>query len=700
MRLDGSNKSEQVEVEGVSAPKPDCEANAPEAPAHDHEQALLDRPRVFTSSHFAEAALRARLMGPLDNDALETSAAPDVSQSAPGAAPDITQAGPTADANDPDVEPASNATPPTPAPGTHRPEAALDGPRNGTSLIRRGASGPEVEALQQALNAAGIEPQLEVDGQLGADDEAAIRGFQRQHGCQVDGIVGPETLGAIDQARGIEPNPAAAAATQRYRAGAASRYQPTTGTSGAGEASGAGGVNAVAGQPGATGLDGFDRIIEHTLRFESGGRYDAWNADDNGHGVSFGLIQFNQQVGSMPRLLREMNARDPQRFRDTFGPHANNMLNADWVRGANLNSPDIRRRLQASGRDPVFQGVQRDLAREAYLDPAIAMGAEHGITSERGIAMLFDSAVQNGRGGTRSRLRQAARGGGSEREILDRFAGLADRGRTNGRRRRLFNSESLSDSPPRSGTAAPAAPGASDAGASAPASGTPAGDTPARVSGPTATGGTGALPGGPIGPNDRVLMIGDSHSVGTFGNEMDRQLRATGAQVESYGSSGSSASWWMNGTTTRSGFVARHTDGTVERPNWRTPHETPRLQDLIRQHRPTVLVVSLGGNMRGLSPAGIRRQVQDLARLAQESGTRLVWAGPPERRVDNDDGGASLNRFNNILRDAVAPYGGFIDSSRHTEYSGGDGLHYSGRRGRQVATDWAENVMHDIQGDR
>jgi peptidoglycan hydrolase-like protein with peptidoglycan-binding domain len=504
MRLDGSNKSEQVEVEGVSAPKPDCEANAPEAPAHDHEQALLDRPRVFTSSHFAEAALRARLMGPLDNDALETSAAPDVSQSAPGAAPDITQAGPTADANDPDVEPASNATPPTPAPGTHRPEAALDGPRNGTSLIRRGASGPEVEALQQALNAAGIEPQLEVDGQLGADDEAAIRGFQRQHGCQVDGIVGPETLGAIDQARGIEPNPAAAAATQRYRAGAASRYQPTTGTSGAGEASGAGGVNAVAGQPGATGLDGFDRIIEHTLRFESGGRYDAWNADDNGHGVSFGLIQFNQQVGSMPRLLREMNARDPQRFRDTFGPHANNMLNADWVRGANLNSPDIRRRLQASGRDPVFQGVQRDLAREAYLDPAIAMGAEHGITSERGIAMLFDSAVQNGRGGTRSRLRQAARGGGSEREILDRFAGLADRGRTNGRRRRLFNSESLSDSPPRSGTAAPAAPGASDAGASAPASGTPAGDTPARVSGPTATSGTGALPGGPIGPNDRV----------------------------------------------------------------------------------------------------------------------------------------------------------------------------------------------------
>ena len=34
---------------------------------------------------------------------------------------------------------------------------------------------------------------------------------------------------------------------------------------------GTSGAGAVAGQPGATGLDGFDRIIEHTLQFESGG---------------------------------------------------------------------------------------------------------------------------------------------------------------------------------------------------------------------------------------------------------------------------------------------------------------------------------------------------------------------------------------------------------------------------------------------
>ena len=37
-----------------------------------------------------------------------------------------------------------------------------------------------------------------------------------------------------------------------------------------------------------------------------------------------------------------------------------------------------------------------------------------------------------------------------------------------------------------------------------------------------------------IGPGTRVLHIGDSHTVGIYGREMDKMLRATGAQVASY----------------------------------------------------------------------------------------------------------------------------------------------------------------------
>jgi hypothetical protein len=217
------------------------------------------------------------------------------------------------------------------------------------------------------------------------------------------------------------------------------------------------------------------------------------------------------------------------------------------------------------------------------------------------------------------------------------------------------------------------------------------------VAGTSGTSAAGDWP--PIGPGSRVLMIGDSHTVGAYGNEMDRLLRSTGATVESYGSAGSSASWWMNGTDTRSGFVHRAADGSVDRPDWREPHDTPLLADLIREHRPDTLVVSLGGNMRGASPERIRQQVDELAAVARENGVRLVWIGSPERRADDTDP-AEYQRFLGTLREAVAPHGRFIDSSAHSDYRGlgGDGIHYTGTRGTARAREWAGGVFDEIQG--
>jgi len=61
--------------------------------------------------------------------------------------------------------------------------------------IRRGQSGRSVSLLQQQLKAQGYD--IEVDGKFGPQTQAAIKDFQRAHGCKVDGIVGPETLGAM-----------------------------------------------------------------------------------------------------------------------------------------------------------------------------------------------------------------------------------------------------------------------------------------------------------------------------------------------------------------------------------------------------------------------------------------------------------------------------------------------------------------------
>ncbi len=82
-------------------------------------------------------------------------------------------------------------------PGYERLEGARDG-----FYLSSGARGPEVEALQRALTQAGYGP-LEVNGRFGPEVDAAIRRFQRENGCAVDGIVGPETMGALDVKLGL-----------------------------------------------------------------------------------------------------------------------------------------------------------------------------------------------------------------------------------------------------------------------------------------------------------------------------------------------------------------------------------------------------------------------------------------------------------------------------------------------------------------
>jgi LysM repeat protein len=192
--------------------------------------------------------------------------------------------------------------------------------------------------------------------------------------------------------------------------------------------------------------DRVDSIIDRTARVEGGGRYDAFNPNDNGHGISFGLIQFNQKSGSLPTLLKDMHAKDPARFNDVFGPHAHDLLSESFVRSANLNTPDLRARFQQAGQVPAFQQAQRDLARREYFEPAQRMARAHGIQSERGVAMLFDASVQMGAGGAERRLRDAAAGGGGEHAVLERFAAAADRVTgAHHRRTNLLNDPTLSD---------------------------------------------------------------------------------------------------------------------------------------------------------------------------------------------------------------------------------------------------------------
>ncbi len=65
------------------------------------------------------------------------------------------------------------------------------------SYIREGQQGASVVELKNLLRGQGV--QVDSSPRFTAETTAAVREFQRTHNCKVDGVVGPETLGALGQ---------------------------------------------------------------------------------------------------------------------------------------------------------------------------------------------------------------------------------------------------------------------------------------------------------------------------------------------------------------------------------------------------------------------------------------------------------------------------------------------------------------------
>ena len=198
-----------------------------------------------------------------------------------------------------------------------------------------------------------------------------------------------------------------------------------------------------------------------------------------------------------------------------------------------------------------------------------------------------------------------------------------------------------------------------------------------------------------IGPGTKVLEIGDSHSVGTFGQELDAKLRGTGAQVSTYASAGANPSDFVNGTGHKYGYWEKKADGSEKKVGYGTNAAPPKLDSLIAQEKPNVILVNLGANFRGGNP---KAEVDKIGQIAKKHNIPIVWVGPPKTREDNSNS-SSIQSFDQKMAEAVAPYGKYIPSSNLTpKYSGGDGIHYSGNEGNSIAKQWATGVFGALTG--
>lgn len=139
------------------------------------------------------------------------------------------------------------------------------------------------------------------------------------------------------------------------------------------------------------------------------GTYTSINANTDGAGVSYGIIQWTQISGNLGRLLQAMRDRDPGAFDTATEGRGQALLDA--TRGEGLRTADgellwsstWRRRLVALGNVPAFREVQEDMALQGeHWRGAEDAAATLGIRTARSMALFYDTSVQQGPGKARS----------------------------------------------------------------------------------------------------------------------------------------------------------------------------------------------------------------------------------------------------------------------------------------------------------
>ncbi|UXR63208.1 SGNH/GDSL hydrolase family protein [Bdellovibrio bacteriovorus] len=197
---------------------------------------------------------------------------------------------------------------------------------------------------------------------------------------------------------------------------------------------------------------------------------------------------------------------------------------------------------------------------------------------------------------------------------------------------------------------------------------------------------------------DRVLLLGDSHAYGKYGEVLDSHFRATAKQVTSFSSCGSSPSTWTttsaNFKSTNCGFWKKN---AADRETRVKSHKLPSFNAELKSLRPQLTVITLGTNILG-STGNInseKKHIESMMKAIRAQGSECVWVGPPD---------LAKTPFSKNLQSGVATIKAladknqchFIDSTKLTQYPSGksDGIHY----GPGDSANWGKAVIEKIKG--
>ncbi len=193
-----------------------------------------------------------------------------------------------------------------------------------------------------------------------------------------------------------------------------------------------------------------------------------------------------------------------------------------------------------------------------------------------------------------------------------------------------------------------------------------------------------------------ILYIGDSHSTGCFGKEVDVALRTikksdTSATVVSQASCGSASSHWLksNGHTSNCGARKCDDAGKCE---FQTKGHTDSIVQLLGAAKPQVTVVALGSNMIKGKLDQVENEARSLIAKIKESGAECVWIGPPQAALffsPQTKFDEFVKKLEMIVESEGCRFISSADKTSRENLNDSMGLHYS----CNDAAAWAKKIV-------
>ena len=207
--------------------------------------------------------------------------------------------------------------------------------------------------------------------------------------------------------------------------------------------------------------------------------------------------------------------------------------------------------------------------------------------------------------------------------------------------------------------------------------------------------------------DSRVLFLGDSFSMGSFGRVLDHRMRETGLQVTTIVAGGASPYYWLPNYQSLPCTIGFWEKTTSRERRLGYIRAVPKMDDLMTEVEPDIVVVQTGVNLyatlrskrrpKGENVKEINFLIDQMCQQIAEHDAKAYWILPPHSHEDRYPIGLQ-KELAGIIKKIVKEYNGAVfESQKYTHftepYPATDGIHY----GPDEAADWAERVAADFR---